>query len=721
MEIRNKFIIRIPVNSFKKEEISNLNEAFILQKFREDNYFREAILIASPELFFVTDGKKNIIGQKEILSLAKYYIRSCTRPTPFGIFSGICLGDIEKTTDIVLTEREHFLKFCRYDTSLIFKIISRCNKLDFLGENNILLFPNNTIYKILDYYFYTEPQNSNGIHCFVKNSIEADDILDKIISKSQEGLTVNDVIKLIQDENYDYDTAYEYVNDLIANKILISELEISTLGGDSYKSFLNKLKINLAGYSKSTFWEEMKKISEDLEKSTFDINNIKNYKYGFEFFKSIEPNKKNIFQTDTLIQSYKCSLSIRTVNSLKSVLPVIAKFSRINKDPLLDFKVSFLKKFESEEVPLLKALDKDLGINFSDQEKFYQPLFNDLSFKRKNDDYVFHPFKQKDELLQEKLCSYFMNGNLQYLEITDSDIASLYKTETTNYPSLSALLEIFDDKIFVEGFLPDATKLTGRFSYMDDNIYCENKNIFNTYSSKLPNDIIFAEISHLVSPRDGNVIIRKPLSEYEIPIICNSKSPKEKTINLKDITVRLRDNKFLLRRKQDLKRVIPIISCSHNVYKYDCLGIYKFLVLLNQEYQGVPLSFDWGVLREGFTFLPRVVYKNFILSKASWKIRKKQIVELINCTSENKLLERMNAFRNEYNIPEEFVVKEFDNFLYIKSSNTFFIKLFIDVVKNKDWFIIEEFLFSKEKSVIFDKSRDMFTNQFIVNMTNCEI
>lgn len=721
MEIRNKFIIRVPVNSFKKEEIANLNETFVLQKFREDNYFREAVLIASPELFFFTEDKKDIIGQKEIISLAKYYIRSCTRSTPFGIFSGICLGDIEKTTKIELTERERFIKFCRYDTSLIYKLISRCNNLDFLRENDILLFPNNTIYKILDYYFYTEPQNRNGIHCFVKNCIEADGILDIIICKSQDGLTVNDVIKLIQDEDYDYDTAYGYVNDLIANKILISELEISTLSGDSYKSFLNKLKINSAGFLKNTFCEEMKKISGELEKSTFDINNIEKYKCGFAFFKSIEPNKKNIFQTDTLIQSHQCSLSMRTVNSLKSILPVIAKFSRIIKDPLLDFKVSFLKKFESEEVPLLKALDKDLGINFSDQEKFYQPLFNDLSFKRKIDDYVFHPFTQKDELLQEKLCSYFMNNNLQYLEITENDVASLCRTETTNYPSLSALLEIFDDKIFIEGLLPDATKLTGRFSYMDDNIYCENRNIFNTYSSKFPNDIIFAEISHLVSPRDGNVIIRKPLSEYEIPIICNSESPKEKTINLKDITVRLRDNKFLLRRKQDLKRVIPIISCSHNVYKYDCLGIYKFLVLLNQEYQGIPLSFDWGVLKEGFTFLPRVIYKNFILSKASWKIRKKQIVKLIECTSETKLLERMSAFRNEYNIPEEFVVKEFDNFLYINSTNTFFIKLFVGVVKNKDWFIIEEFLFSKEKSVIFDESGDMFANQFIVNMTNCNV
>lgn len=720
MEIRNKFIVRVPVNSFKKSEISNLNKAFILQKFRKDNYFREAILIASPELFFLVESKKNKIGEKEIKSLAKYYIRSCTRATPFGIFSGICLGDIEKTTNIVLTEKEHFLKFCRYDTSLIFKLIARCNKLDFLRENNILLFPNNTLYKTLDYYFYTESQNRNGIHYFVKNSIEADNILNLIISKTQEGLTVNDIIKLIQDENYDYNTASEYVNDLINNQILMSELEISTLGNDSYKSLLEKLRFNRTGYLENTFWKEMTEFSESLEKSTLNVDNIKKYQYGFDFFKSIEPNKKNIFQIDTLVQSYKSSLSIRTINSLKSVLPVIAKFSRINKDPLLDFKISFLKKFETEEVPLLKALDKDLGVNFSDQEKFYQPLFSDLNFKRKNDDYVFHPFNKKDELLQEKLCSHFMKGNQSYIEITDNDVASIYSTGTIYYPSLSALLEIFDDKIFVEGFLPDATKLTGRFTYMNDNIYNENREIFNAYSSKTSDDVIFAEISHLASPRDGNVIIRKPLSEYEIPILCSSRSSKEKTINLKDITVRLRDNKILLRRKQDLKRIIPIISCSHNIYKYDCLGIYKFLALVSQEYQGIPLGFDWGVLREGFTYLPRVIYKNFILSKASWKIRKKQIAELIDCASENMLLEKMNLFRNQYNIPKEFVVKEFDNFLYIDSSNIFFIKLFIDIVKNKDWFIIEEYLFSKEKSVIFNNKGEMFANQFIVNMTNCE-
>lgn len=720
MEIRKKFIVRVPINSFEKDEMSNLSEAFILQKFRNDNYFREAILIASPDLFFIIGNKKDKIGEKEIKSLAKYYIRSCTRSTPFGIFSGIGIGDVERTTDIVLTEREHFIKFCRYDTSLIFKLISKCNTIDFLRENNILLFPNNTLYKTLDYYFYTESTSMNGIHCFVKNSVDADDILNLIISKTQEGLTVNDIIKLIQDENYDYNTAYEYVSSLIDNQILISELEISTLGNDSYKSLLEKLKFNKSENLEYSFWKEMKDLSESLERSTLNIVNIKKYECGFNLFKSIEPNKKNIFQIDTLIQSYKCSLSMQRISSLKVVLPVIAKFSRVNKDPLLDFKASFLKKFETEEVPLLKVLDKDLGINFSEQEKFYQPLFSDLNFKRKNDAYIFKPFNQKDALLQEKLSSYFLQGNKSFIEISDEDIASLSSGKTSNYPSLSALLEIFDDKIFVEGILPDATKLTGRFTYMSDTIYSENRDIFYSSTSKMSDDVIFAEISHLASPRDGNVIIRKPLSEYEIPILCNSKSTKEKTICLKDITVRIRDNKILLRRKQDLKRIIPIMSCSHNVYKYDCLGIYKFLALVSQEYQGVPLGFDWGVLREGFTYLPRVVYKNFILSKASWRIRKKQISELFDCRSETMLLEKMNSFRSQYNIPEEFVVKEFDNFLYINSSNVFFIKLFIDVVKNKDWFIIEEFLFSKENSVICNNNGEVFVNQFIVNITNCE-
>lgn len=714
MIIRKNFILRIPTNNFDKEQISNIDEALILQKFEDDLCFREAVLIASPDLFFSIDidNDKEKIDQKKIISLTKYYLRYSTRPTPFGLFSGICSGSINEETNIRLYRKGSFLKFCRYDTSLVNKIISHFVKIDFLQENGFMLYPNNTLYKILDYYFYIESQEKEDFHYYFKNCIESNNVLDKVIISSKNGLSINDLINIVQVEGYSYDESYEYTKELFDNKILVSDFEISTLNNYPFDVFLKKLKRKNA---KTPFLDEAEKLSENIKISPFDRDLIKKCKYCFSFFESIEPDKKKILQADTLIKSERCNLSVKVVNSLKWILPVVMKFTEIQKDPLEEFKLEFLKKFETEEVPLLKALDKDVGINFSRQEKFYQPLFHGLTFKNK-ERLSYRPFQQKDILLQKKLCLYFLNKNSQFIEIIDDDLASLPNNDFIIPFSLNSIIEVYNDSIFLEGFIPDATKLSGRFSYMDRDIYLENKEIVDLYSSKYSEDVIIAEISHLPSPRDGNVIMREALSDYEIPILCPSGKSEEKTIKIKDLTIRLRDNKFLLRKQHDNRRIIPIMSCAHNIHKYDSLGIYRFLILLSFQ-QNTPFRFDWGVLKEGFSFLPRVKYKNFILSKAIWRIEKRDIEDLLKA-KRNNLLECMKIFINSFNIPNEFVVKEYDNFVYIDSSNILLVNVFINTVKNKDWFIIEESIFSEEKSIVSDIDGKYYTNQFIINITN---
>ena len=84
-----KLIVRTPSIPFNDD----ISEAF-LKKILDDATFLEALYLASPVLYQeamnwkegkISDPKKL---QKIPISLGKYYLRMCSRCTPFGLFAG---------------------------------------------------------------------------------------------------------------------------------------------------------------------------------------------------------------------------------------------------------------------------------------------------------------------------------------------------------------------------------------------------------------------------------------------------------------------------------------------------------------------------------------------------------------------------------------------------------------------------------------------------------
>ncbi|WP_176471877.1 lantibiotic dehydratase, partial [Shouchella clausii] len=86
-------------------------QLFQLMKNRE---IREAIYVSSPSLYhsliklekFSDSPKKNQL----IKSALKYLIRMSTRPTPFGLCSGVEAGRIGDKTDLVIPDNRQFKK-----------------------------------------------------------------------------------------------------------------------------------------------------------------------------------------------------------------------------------------------------------------------------------------------------------------------------------------------------------------------------------------------------------------------------------------------------------------------------------------------------------------------------------------------------------------------------------------------------------------------------------
>ncbi|MCX2682112.1 lantibiotic dehydratase [Galbibacter sp. EGI 63066] len=89
----------------------------VLSKIWENNLIKEAIYLTSPALYKRLNGwlqDKSFLNDKKAqklrLSLLKYLVRSSVRCTPYGIFSGVSIGELSDFSIIELEPVEKFNK-----------------------------------------------------------------------------------------------------------------------------------------------------------------------------------------------------------------------------------------------------------------------------------------------------------------------------------------------------------------------------------------------------------------------------------------------------------------------------------------------------------------------------------------------------------------------------------------------------------------------------------
>lgn len=173
--------------------------------------------------------------------------------------------------------------------------------------------------------------------------------------------------------------------------------------------------------------------------------------------------------------------------------------------------------------------------------------------------------------------------------------------------------------------------------------------------------------------------------------------------------VSVKYDKIILRSKRLDKEIIPCLSNAHN-YSSNSLPIYHFLSELQGQNSNLIHKFDWGVLKNHYTYFPRVLYQNVILSKAKWIISDAELKTII--TFDNFLI-----WKNKKHIPKYVNIVKGDNTLLLDLEKEICFYLLKKEVKNK--ITLEEFLFTGSCIVKDEKGND-FVNQFIISFYNKE-
>jgi len=718
----NSYCLRNPLFpfSFYEQLTKNNNIDFKQLKFIWKNKtMQEALFLASPFLYTEIDKmlKKNKIehtpkAKKIQLAFLKYLSRMSSRCTPFGLFAGCSVGVLSEKTNITLVDYLKFNRQTRFDMNFLVALALQLTNKPTI-KKQLLFYPNTSLYKAGNHLRYIEYKYKDNRRIHNLEAVSNTDYLDKIVHLAKTGKKLSELADSLVSEEITKKEATHFIDSLVENQLLVSTLEPTVSGGD----FLQQIIVTLAQL------KGVKKLVDKLQNLALQLseidtklgNSVTKYYKIKDVIKELETEfeLKYLFQTDLFSQTNANTLNYNILKKAKEGLILLNKISVLNKKTNLNsFKIAFVKRYEQEEIPLTLALDIEMGIGYLQYGILADdtPILDDLTLPQGESEQSLS-WNKTQNLLHKKLLE---NNNKYILELKEEDFKDFEEDWTNLSDTISTLAEVLVidgiETVFMNSVSgSSAANLLGRFADGNESIHQLVKEIVEKEQQLQPNKIL-AEIVHLPQARTGNILKRPQFREYEIPYLAKSTVKPKHQLDINDLMVSVQNDTIVLRSKKYNKEVIPHLTNAHNYS--NGLPIYHFLCDLQTQNKR-SLYFSWGNAAMNQSFLPRVVYKDVIFSKANWIINKEDLIPFKKITDNIVLLQKINRWRKDLKMPKYVQFLESDNTLLINLTNSTSIKMFLQSIKNRTKIILEEFLFAKDGMV---KSKEgYYTNQVVLS------
>lgn len=695
----SKFILRTP--TFPFNNLINTIDTDSLNKLLYNGTFIKAIYIASPDLYYelikYRDTGKVNDKQNFFNSVIRYFTRMSTRCTPFGLFSSCSVGKIDEITSLTLSDSIE--AYTRLDMYYL------CGLADYLTKKSeiklkLKYYTNTSLYTYGNKYRYIEYKYQG--EKFFQNLTEVNKsvYLKNILLKASAGAYVADLVNVIKDEDITEQDALGFIEELIESEILVSELNPQVTGDDFLGSINNTLK--------------NRKIETPLTQSLANIGEklmpdmeIEDYINLSDEIKKLPVRFKenHLFQVDSVRKGEKdLLLGKDIIDELQATMLFLNKITGSGKqETLSSFQQSYYSRYEDREMPLLEVLDPELGIGYPANVGYNEsPLLAGLK----------SPVYQNDNPTFKRLNLLEKGINKEEIVLTDKDVEGVSANWDDLPATLSVMFEVVsytpDNFLLKINSMGSSGKLIARFAYTNPSIY-ELLNEIAVKEKEFYKNAVLAEIAHLPESRVGNVLTRPHIRDYEITYLAYSGRPVDEIIHPADLYISVKQGRIVLRSKKLNKEIIPCLTNAHN-YRNSTIPIYRFLCDMQYQQGRGGLYFNIGFEN---TYLPRVRYRNSILALATWQIEIKNIKHLFSLNGDN-LLKAIQEWRKTESIPQQVVLVDGDNKLFIDWESESSIKSAFSIIKKRTSVKFEEFLTCETPTKSADGTK-LYTNEFIVS------
>jgi thiopeptide-type bacteriocin biosynthesis protein len=693
----SSLMVRNPVFSFADYGTINYNELI------KSEFFKTALYFASTD-FYNEVQKKDFEFEKlsaaQKSTIKKYCNRACFRPTPFGAFSSL--------SALQWSDIDESIRFHHDDIKVHLKIdylpsLELCEKLLGQEAKDVVLYKSNSsLYKIFRYFRYikysTEQQKQKRLFSIV--SLASNKFINEIINFCASGRSYQEIKSFVESKAGLAGADVEaFVQQLIDEQIILPRSGSNITGDDCLEDLVKCLNDNNVHSDLLTNVNEILSRLHIVGKPKVD--SVLECAQLLQSIVVQQENRKSSFYVVTERDKKEGGLHVKYQQIIRDGLHCLDKLVPFHQGEALEnFKQSFRDKFENREMPLLVALDPEVGIGYQNLEDVFKQdwLVKGVDFEvstRKEGKHL--KWTAVNSLLVTKMLREKNDSGLYEIELTDEDIASI-TLDDQHYklpPSMSVIFRVHGKSVYLESVGGvSGTALIGRFSPFNDSFHAMATEIARK-EQETNHNIVFAEIAHICDIHAANINRRRHIRDYEIPIVIGSTLDETRQIVLSDLYVSVNTNNQVVLKSKSLNAIIvPRLSTAFNHVNSE-LSVFRFLCDL--QYQGIKSNFklDLSNLFPGLKFYPRVVYKAAILCLATWHLDERDF-EFIKKTALPEWYPAFQQLAASARLPRHFALIQHDNYLVFDRDKQEDIELFLDTIKNYTSITLQEFMLEED-------------------------
>lgn len=729
-EAEDFFVVRtprLPVDELVAMGVETQQIRDHLKAWLSRNEVLEALYLASPS--FLTQIKvwekdpTSKRGKKIEQALLKYMIRMCTRPTPFGLFSGVHMGNFAEETLMGVGDVKDDSRVTRLDMDYLTAVRSHVVKAS--QDNDRLCFqPNPSHYFVGEECRYIEAYRSNNSWQYRLSVVEASDYFCWVIDRAKNGVSLQTLSSAFRDQYPEADVAdvSDYFEQLIAESVLVPMLPLPITGQSSDQVLLQ----NLNAIGETQYSQLLEKSLEHLRaQDKSKAATPEQYKAIWEDLKQgpVKVEENRLFQADLYRSFTRCQLDQSLQKRLVDIVALLQDLGSSEDRPLQDFIKQFQERFEGQLVRLDLLLDEESGISFSNETGYEAPLLAGLRLMNNPvQNAILAETHQLEKLVTEAI-SIPENQGKTVVQLKSQELKKkVGNTSREQYmpASFGCLISLYEDEkgktlIKLNGaYGPSAALNPGRFAHLDAGLETCLKQHLEREEEHSP-DVVFAEIAHMPEGRVGNVIARPHLRKYEIVFMADSCLDEEYQIPISDLHVWVEEGYVKLWSKRLKKQVIPRLSCAHN-FSRKSLGAYRFLCMTQHQYGGVP-RFQLPSSQRQAVFVPRIMIDNFVLSEALWRIPRVEL-EKVLAADGHIGKEQLRTLQQKYKLDDMVAYSVSDNVLYLDLRNPLMLSILLNETKQSTTVELREVLFAKYDTLVKAPSGARYNNELVMLLFN---
>ena len=692
----SRFVMRFPRYPIKTIITCLDNEKEMLRMFNS-NDFKNSILFASPALY---DELKRLLSgeierpkniKKIRLSLMKYLARMSTRCTPFASLASCGCVSWGNSNNIVTDDLrvEHF----RLDM-LCSCAISKQLLRDHEIRERLHYRTNSTMYalgKQVRYIYYSHDQRS----IFQVRELPVTRPMKLLLSHSRDFVSFMELQNLLtKSYGLEIEASRQYIHRLIDHQLLTSEIDPMVTGGEMLNHMTER--ISLISNQRGNVLSKLKNsINQLSSRNSVDENEQTLHKiHQVLEAESVKCDPKFMVQLDLFSRHEQETIDKRIIQQIKKGMEFLCRVTPENRNVYLEaFKQRFTARYQDQEIPLLEALDPDVGVGYIEtQDKVSNPLIDGLAMPVKH--------KTSQSMSMTTFQQLMMNRIMQHdwskshcIELTEKDISHLPCNDSDLPLTMSAMFKIHEKLADGKFLLSDlyftgrsAAVLLGRFAYGDNDIMHLVKQIVE-YEQDAIQDKLIAEIAHVPQERTGNILSRPHIRDYEICYLSNSSITDANRIDANDLLVSVKLGRIVLRSKRLKKEILPRLTNAHNFIGTVTTPVYRFLCDLQHQQGRTSLVFTLGPLLK-MDRLPRIVYRNIIFCRERWLIRCNQLP-----FSKGQITPKaLKDWSLHFALPRYVQLVVGDNKLLVDTGNVMSVEAMMSELGKTESFVLEEFI-----------------------------